>query len=170
MSQRGGHFGFSISKNICNNSMYTSGIYEHENILLAIKFESLRNLEMKLWKYALIRGGHFEFSLSKNNCNNSMDTIGVYEHENILIASKFESLRNLEMKLWKYALIRGGNFEFSLSKNDCNNSMYTIEKCKKRYLCYCEKYIFHSCYIFRCITTQCSVCGENRRTKHKVVC
>jgi len=112
MSQRGGHFGFSISKNICNNSMYTSGIYEHETILLASKFESLRNLEMKLWKYALIRGGHFEFSLSKNNCNNSMYTTGVYEHENILLASKFESLRNLEMKLWKYALIRGGHFEF----------------------------------------------------------
>jgi hypothetical protein len=46
--------------------MYTSGIYEHETILLASKFESLRNLEMKLWKYALIRGGHFEFIRTKH--------------------------------------------------------------------------------------------------------
>ena len=69
--------------------MYNNGIYEHGNILLASKFESLRNLEMKLWKDAPIRGGHFEFSISKNNCSNSMYTSGIYEHENILLASKF---------------------------------------------------------------------------------
>jgi hypothetical protein len=120
---RGGNFEFTHSKIICNNSIYTSSIRNHENILFAIKIKSLRNLAMKLWKNAFIRGGHFECSLSKNVCNNYAYTSGIHEHDNIVFATKIKSLYTLEMKLWKNVFICGCHFEFNPSKNVNINSM-----------------------------------------------
>jgi hypothetical protein len=47
-SIRGGNFEFTPSELICNISIYTRGIRNHENILLPSKIKSLRNLTMKL--------------------------------------------------------------------------------------------------------------------------